>query len=57
MGVLCVCSTICAHTLLQSEQIHELAVQVGEKVAKAEALGELRQTVHVPCIYPEIPVV
>ena len=34
---------------LQVEQIHELAVQVGEKVTQAEALGKL----HVSCLsYP-----
>ena len=32
----------------QVEQIHELAVQVGEKVAKAEALGE-RLCLYVSC--------
>ena len=36
----------CAVFFFQVEQIHELAVQVGEKVAKAEALGE-RLCLHV----------
>ena len=37
-----------AQLCLQVEQIHELAVQVGEKVAKAEALGKsIEVHVHV----------
>lgn len=37
------------------DQIHELAVEVGEKVAKAEALGtqDHSNTVHIPWIVLE----